>query len=324
MSNAQEHHSEEHQAVVKTPRQLITVVILAFIVPIVVIVLLIAYVTNQMKVGAGSDALSTAAIDARIAPVAGFELIDVSAPTELRTGDAVYQQVCAACHSTGVAGAPATGNADQWAPRIATGYDSLLASTIHGKGAMPPKGGATKISDFEIERAMVYLVNQAGANFPEPATPEGEGEATEATNQAAAPAAPATAAAAAPAQAAPAAAPVAPVSQAAPAAPAPAAAPAAPVQVANAGADIQISPEAATVGKQTYDQVCMVCHAAGIAGAPKTGVRADWEQYLPQGLDGMLQVVLQGKGAMPPRGGAANATDEQLSLAIQYMISGVL
>lgn len=310
MSNAQEHHSDEHQAVIKTPKQLITVVVLAFIVPVVIIAMLVNYVANQAKVGAGSEALTTAAIDARIAPIAGFELVDASAPRAFLTGDAVYQQVCAACHTAGVAGAPKTGDAAGWAPRIATGYEALLASTLNGKGAMPPKGGAASLSDYEIARAVVYLANQGGANFDEPAAPAAEGEAEAPASQAAAPAAPAAPA--------PAPAPVA-VAAAPEAAPAPAAEPA-----AAAAPAIQISAEAATVGKQLYDRACMACHAAGVAGAPKPGVQADWARYLDQGLDGMLQVAIKGKGAMPPRGGAANATDEQLRLAIEYMLTGAL
>lgn len=321
MSNAQEHHSDEHQAVIKTPKQLITVVVLAFIVPIVIIIMLVNYVANQTKVGAGSEALTTAAIDARIAPVAGFELVDASAPREFLTGDAVYQQVCAACHTNGVAGAPKSGDATAWAPRLATGFDALVASTINGKGAMPPKGGAANLSDYEIARAVVYMANQAGGTFEEPAAPAAEGE-TMAEAEAQAPVAvaetPAPAAAPAPAPAAPA-----PTPEPAPAAVA-TAEPAPVAEVAPAAPAIQISADAATVGKQLYDQVCMACHAAGVAGAPKLGVLADWEPYFPEGIEGMLQVVIKGKGAMPPKGGAANASTEQLRLAVEYMVSSVL
>lgn len=319
MSNATEHGTEEHQSVIKTPRQLITVVVLAFIVPVVIIIMLVKFVTNQDRVGAGSDALTATAVEARIAPMAGFELIDASAPREFLTGDAVYQQVCAACHTAGVAGAPKSGNREEWAPRIATGFEALVASTIHGKGAMPPKGGAVQLSDFEIERAVVYMTSQAGGNFPEPAEPAAEEDqeaAPTATAQAEPTPAPAPAPAAAPDTTA----------AATPAAEAPAseAAPAAAEAPADAGTAIVIGPEAATVGKQLYQTVCMACHAAGVAGAPKTGNKADWAPYIAQGLDEMLRISITGKGAMPPRGGAANASDEQLRAAIEFMITDAL
>ncbi|MGE4335535.1 MAG: cytochrome c5 family protein [Pigmentiphaga sp.] len=320
MSNATEHGTEEHQSVIKTPRQLITVVVLAFIVPVVIIMMLVNYVTNKDRVGAGSDALTATAVEARIAPMAGFELVDASAPREFLTGDAVYQQVCAACHTAGVAGAPKSGSQEEWAPRLATGFEALVASTIHGKGAMPPKGGAVQLSDFEIERAVVYMTNQAGGDFPEPvepATEEGQETAPDTTAEAAPASAAAPETATAAAEAPPAEAPAAE----APATDEASATAEAPAEAATA---IVISPEAATVGKQLYQTVCMACHAAGVAGAPKTGNQADWAPYIAQGMDEMLRISITGKGAMPPRGGAANASDDQLRAAIEFMITDAL
>src|SRR5690606_17679173 len=179
MSNAQEHHSEEHQSIIKTPKQLITVVVLAIIVPVVIIMMLASYVAGGTRAGAGSDSQTLESIDARIAPVAGFELVDANAPREFLTGDAVYQQVCAACHASGVAGAPTFGDAGQWAPFIKAGLDEMMKVAINGKGAMPPRGGSPKLSDFELERAVVYMANNAGGSFPEPEEPAAEGEAAE-------------------------------------------------------------------------------------------------------------------------------------------------
>ncbi len=354
MSNAQEHHTEEHQALIKTPRQLITVVVLAFVVPIIIIIMLVNFVANQTSTGAGSDAMSSAAIDARVAPVAGFELVDASAPREFLTGQAVYEQVCAACHTAGVAGAPATGDESAWAPRLDTGYDALVASTIDGKGAMPPKGGASNLSDFEIERAVVYLANQAGANFDEPQEPAAEGEAAEgeAASQATQDSEPvaeqavdvvqrdihqsdvdaaAEAEAATPegsAEAAPSGDASIPEAQQQADDPAMAEEAVQAEESASqqdaADGQIVISEDAQTVGKNLYESVCMACHAAGVAGAPKTGNSADWAPYIADGMDHMLEVSIKGQGAMPPRGGAANATDDQLRAAIEYMIADAL
>ncbi|WP_175224238.1 c-type cytochrome, partial [Achromobacter ruhlandii] len=203
MSNEQE-HIEEHSSPIKTPKQLIVTVILAFVVPIAIIILLVNMVASGAKVGAGSDTLSTEAVTKRIAPVAGFELVDANAPKVFKTGEQVFQAVCTACHTAGVAGAPKVGDNAAWAPFIKSGFDAMMNVALHGKGGMPAKGGNPTLSDFEVARAVVYMANKSGGSLPEPAAPAEEGAKKEAD---AAPAAPAAAApAAAPAAAAPAAA----------------------------------------------------------------------------------------------------------------------
>lgn len=80
-------------------------------------------------------------------------------------GEKIYNTVCAACHSVGVAGAPKTGNADDWAPRIAQGLDAMVTNAINGKGAMPARGGNPSLSDDAVRHAVVYLANTAGGKF---------------------------------------------------------------------------------------------------------------------------------------------------------------
>ncbi len=75
-------------------------------------------------------------------------------------GEALYKQVCAACHVAGVAGAPKFGDKAVWAPRIATGIDAMTATVIKGKGAMPAKGGSAA-SDGELKAAVEYMANAA-------------------------------------------------------------------------------------------------------------------------------------------------------------------
>ena len=101
--------SDEHQSFIKTPRQLITVVVLAFVVPILIIVLLVKYVGTNARTGAGADTMTPEAIEARIQSVAGFELRDAAGGGALRSGEQVYKAACTACHATGVAGAPKVG-----------------------------------------------------------------------------------------------------------------------------------------------------------------------------------------------------------------------
>jgi cytochrome c5 len=189
----------EHEPFIKTPRQLITVVALAFIVPILLIVLLVKYVGSTKRVGAGSQAMTTEATEARIRPVAGFVLKSADGPKVLRTGEEVYKSQCGACHEAGVAGAPKTGDVAAWAPRIKTGYDALLASSLKGKNAMPAQGGG-EYADAEIGRAVVLMANKAGAKFDEPKAEAGAPAAAPAPMAAApaAAAAPVAVAAAAP------------------------------------------------------------------------------------------------------------------------------
>ncbi len=165
-----------HESFVKTPRQLITVVVLAFLVPIMIIVLLVQYVSTVPRTGAGGNAMTPEATVARIRPVAGFELRDASAPTALRAGDAVFKGQCGACHETGAAGAPKMGDAANWAPRIKQGLQTLIDHALKGKGAMPPQAGG-EFAAGEIARAVVYMANNSGAKFAEPAAPAPAGGA---------------------------------------------------------------------------------------------------------------------------------------------------
>lgn len=75
-------------------------------------------------------------------------------------GEALYKQTCVACHAAGVAGAPKFGDKTAWAPRIKTGLETLYASALKGKGAMPPKGGSAA-SDADIHAAVDYMVSAA-------------------------------------------------------------------------------------------------------------------------------------------------------------------
>lgn len=194
-----------HEGPIKTPRQLITTILLAFILPIVIIFLLINLVLSSSIRGAGSEALSPEAIATRIKPVAGFALVDASAPKVAKTGQQVYESTCASCHATGVADAPKLGDAAAWGPLINEGFAALMKVALEGEGAMPARGGNPTLSDFEIARAVVYMTNQAGGSFPDPVDPDAEGAegdaAAPAAESAPAPAAD-TAAAAEPAPAA--------------------------------------------------------------------------------------------------------------------------
>ncbi|RFP76053.1 cytochrome c5 family protein [Hydrogenophaga borbori] len=275
---------DSHTGPIKTPAQLLWTSFFAFVVPVFVIIGLVYFVTSANKPGAGAVDTDIA-VAQRIEKIGSVEIRDANRPLE--SGANVFKAQCAACHEAGLAGAPKFGDASAWAARIATGYEALLNSALKGKGAMGAQGGGA-FRDPEIGRAVVYMANAAGAKFAEP--------------QLAAPASAAEAAAPAPAPAAPA--------PAAPAAAAPAAAPAPAAPAAAVAAN----------GEALYKQACTVCHAAGVAGAPKTGDKAAWAPRIALGVDALTASAIKGKGAMPPKGGAMAASDAEIKAAVQYLV----
>lgn len=75
-------------------------------------------------------------------------------------GKAVYSQTCAACHVSGVGGAPKLTDKAAWAPRLKGGQGAMVASVLKGKGAMPAKGGNASLSDADVKAAVEYMVGQ--------------------------------------------------------------------------------------------------------------------------------------------------------------------
>jgi cytochrome c5 len=311
--NPQKH--DDHYSPIQTPRQLLVVVVLAFVIPIGAIVLLSQLVTSGMR-GAGEG--DSAAIAARIAPVGTVAVLDPNAPKVFLTGDEVFGQVCKTCHEAGLAGAPKAGDKALWAPRIAQGQTVLFKHALEGfqgkTGMMPAKGGNPNLSDFEVERAVVYMANLSGGNLKDPPAPAN--------------AAPATAAASAPpvtAAAVPAAATTAVVASAAAATPA--AAPTAATTPAAAAPAAAAAPPAADKpdGKAVFTSTCSVCHGAGIAGAPRFGDKAAWAPRIAEGSATLYQHALngfQGKtGVMPPKGGNTALSDDAVKAAVDYMVS---
>ena len=165
---------------------------------------------------------------------------------------------------------------------------------------MPAKGGNPTLSDYEVARAVVYMANKSGASLPEPAAPAEEGAKKEE--------------AAAPAAAAPA-----PPRRLLPLPPRPSRLP----QPQRPPRRCCAAPQQAAVnpaGEKLYKSVCFACHATGVANAPKFGDKAAWEPYIKTGMDAMVKIAMQGKPPMPPKGGAATATEEDIRAAVQYMV----
>jgi len=250
---------DPHSSFIKTPQQLITVVLLAFVVPIFGIVMLVQLVTSGP--GADPNAMTPEAVAARIKPVGSLEFGSGGGAAGSRSGEEVVKGTCAACHQAGVAGAPKIGDRNAWAPHLGHSLGELVASVTKGKGAMPPKGGNASLTSDEIARAVVFMANQSGGKFKEPAAkPQ-------------------------------------------------------PAQAAASGKP------AAADGKKVFDGTCTACHTTGVANAPKLGDKAAWAPRAKQGVDSLVQSVLKGKGAMPPKAGNASLSDAEIRAAVEFMLS---
>lgn len=193
MSEGQ-HSKEEHSSLINTPKQLIVVVVLAFVVPIVVIALLAHLVISNIRGSETNPGLSKEAIAKRLKPVGDVALMSKeereaklaaekkaaaeapkpetvakapagtpapAAQADGAQGKPVYDKACAACHAAGVAGAPKLGDKAAWAPRLKSGMDTLYASALKGKAAMPPKGGNPSLADADVKAAVDFMVGQA-------------------------------------------------------------------------------------------------------------------------------------------------------------------
>lgn len=171
-----EHHTPEHTSPIKTPKQLIIVVLLAFIVPITLIITLAHLAIDS----AHKPAAPAEAVAERIKPV-GSVVVDPNAPAPVAApvvavaapgdaapaaaagggdakGKSIYNTTCMACHAAGVAGAPKAGDKAAWAPRLKTGKDALYNAALKGMGAMPPKGGNASLSDADVKATVDYMI----------------------------------------------------------------------------------------------------------------------------------------------------------------------
>ena len=175
--------NEENASGIKTPKQLVTVVLCAFIFPIAIIVLLTQYVLGGISSSNVDPALYKEIVAKRLMPVGSFVLENPSLQAEnaqnKRTDQAklmappavvsgvpggvqtIYSSSCSACHASGAASAPKLGDKEAWAPRIKSGNEVLYNSAIKGKKAMPPKGGNISLSNEDVKAVVDYMVTKA-------------------------------------------------------------------------------------------------------------------------------------------------------------------
>ena len=165
---SEEIHVEEHSSPIKTPGQLIAVVVLAFAIPIALIAMIAHLAVTGVDPGKDGAAMSPEAVAKRLKPIGEVAVADPNAPVVAKSGKAVYDAVCMACHGTGALNAPKLGDKAAWAKLIKEGHAKLTQEAIKGVRQMPPRGGNPDLSDIEVARAVAYMANQSGASFKEP------------------------------------------------------------------------------------------------------------------------------------------------------------
>lgn len=158
-----------------TPQEVIISVVAGLLAPLLAIFLIVQLVLGiqqEQQPDASSEAAQKATL-ARIKPVAQLAALDANAPKVEKSGQEVYDAVCASCHTPGALGAPKFDNKGDWASRLGQGYDTLIKHAIEGIRQMPARGGDGDLSDIEVARAVAYMANSAGAKFkaPEAAAP---------------------------------------------------------------------------------------------------------------------------------------------------------
>ncbi len=161
---------------IKTPKQLIAIIVAAFLIPIAIIVLLTIYVKHIQYSTDNSNAYTEEATQKRIKPIGSISteapiVADISpsetgssVKTSLASGEVVYNARCASCHAAGILNAPKIGDNASWLPRLSQGLEKLLYSALNGKGSMGAQKGSQH-TDEEIKRAVIYLTNKSGGNF---------------------------------------------------------------------------------------------------------------------------------------------------------------
>ena len=249
------------------------------------------------------------------APAGGAAVADAAGAAATPAFDAKgeYDKICAACHGSGLMGAPKFGDTATWQARLDKhgSLDALVKQGIQGLGSMPPKGGAG-ISDDQFHDVVVYLLENA--NIPQGGS---SAAAPAAGDSAAAPAAESKTETPA----------VADNSAAAPATENKTEAPVAEAKTEVAAADGASAPRDPNFNPQgEYDKLCATCHAVGLMNAPKLGDAAAWKERLDKagGLDGLVQQGIKGINAMPPKGGST-INDDQFHDTVVFFLdkSGV-
>jgi cytochrome c5 len=171
-------HIHEHPSPIKTPGQLVVVVVAAFVVPVALIVMIVQLITGGLRSDPKHPSMDENAVAARIKPVGEVNFAgaggapsgeastapsakQAAAAPAVKSGEQVYQSVCGACHGAGLLGSPKLGDKAAWKQRLAQGNATLYDHAIKGIRAMPAKGGNPALSDGEVKAAVDYLASKS-------------------------------------------------------------------------------------------------------------------------------------------------------------------
>ena len=126
----------------------------------VLIIIIAQLVTGSGDANMGADKMVESATIDRIKPIGEVNIgkAPVMTASSGVDGKGTYQSACFACHGTGAAGAPKTGDKAAWKKRIAQGSKTLLDHAINGFKGMPAKGGNASLSDAAVKAAVEYMV----------------------------------------------------------------------------------------------------------------------------------------------------------------------
>ena len=86
-------------------------------------------------------------------------------------------------------------------------------------------------------------------------------------------------------------------------------------------ADQVRAPSTERTGKDVVDGVCAACHLSGAQNAPRIGDKQVWGKLSARGLSSLTDSALKGIRKMPPHGGQANLTDDEIKRAVTYMVN---
>lgn len=252
---------------------------------------LLSTVTSNSTEDAGSDEfaqMQIAKIEERIAPVGQVVAGEIATGPVIRSGKEIVETTCNSCHGTGVLGAPKIGDAADWETRFAQGMKTVMTNTINGKGSMPARGGDGSLSDEDLKKAVIYMLKESGQSVADGDDHQAQVEAVVEQTQAASDSAPA-------------------------------------VEEKAAAATATVAAAASSgKGAETYKAACASCHDTGIAGAPRPGDKAAWTDRVAAGADALYNAAINGKGAMPPKGGRADLSDDVIKAAVDYMAGSSL
>jgi len=84
------------------------------------------------------------------------------------------------------------------------------------------------------------------------------------------------------------------------------------------------APQAADLGRETYQAVCIACHAPEnvMVSSPKQGDGKEWQRRLARAgsVSALADNAINGYEAMPPKGGREDLSREQIEAAIRFMM----